>query len=237
MALDDYDLDGLSKYLHLDLATVKKMAERGKIPGRRVNGQWRFVHAEVHHWLEERIRGADEKEQARIESVLGQHIGPDTGELTLDLLLPIEAVAVPLAARTKSRVISSMVELASGTGYVWDPERLEEAVRHREELFSTAIAGGVALMHPRRPMGSILGQGLVAFGATPRGIPFGDPGGGLTDLFFLILSMDDSGHLRTLARLGRVLGTKGMLDSLREAESAGEARELLTACDRGMGTA
>ena len=109
MARDEFDLDGLSKYLHLDLATVKKMAERGKIPGRRVNGQWRFVHAEVHEWLEQRIRDADDKEQARIESVLEKHIGPDTEELNLDLLLPIEAVAVPLKARTRSRVISSMV--------------------------------------------------------------------------------------------------------------------------------
>jgi PTS system nitrogen regulatory IIA component len=229
----EYDIDGLAAYLHLDPVQVKKMAERGKLPGRRHNGGWRFAHAEIHHWLEGRILGSDVREQARIEEVLERHAG-DAEELSMEALLPLEAVAVPLSARTKTSVVSAMTELAAETGWLWDPDKMTDAVRQREEMYPTAIAGGLALMHPRRPMGSILGRPFLAFGRTTRGVPFGDPSGDLTDLFFLILSVDDANHLRTLARLGRVLGTKGVLDDLRAAEDAPTALEVLLSAERGL---
>jgi PTS system nitrogen regulatory IIA component len=232
---EDYDIDGLAAYLHLDPVAVRKMAERGKLPGRRVAGEWRFSAAEVHHWLEERILGSDEAEQARLEGVLrrrARKAGDE--EVTLDALLPPEAVAVPLAARTKASVVSEMVVVAARTGWLWDPVKMEEAVRQREELYPTAVPGGLALLHPRRPMAGILGAPFVAFGRTTRGIPFGDPGGGLTDLFFLILSMDDGGHLRALARLSRVLGDAGVLAALREAQDAAVARDVLIEGERRL---
>jgi nitrogen PTS system EIIA component len=232
---EDFDIDGLAAYLHLDPVAVRKMAERGKIPGRRVGGEWRFSPAEVHHWLEERILGGGEAEQARLDGVLtsrARRAGAD--EVSLEALMPLDAVAVPLSARTKSSVIAEMVEVAGRTGWLWDPGKMEEAVRQREELFPTAVPGGLALLHPRRPMGSILGAPLIAFGRTSYGIPFGDPTGGLTDLFFLILSADDAGHLRALARLSRVLGEAGVLEDLRAAEDAYAARDILIEKERRL---
>jgi len=38
---------------------VKKMAERNKLPGRRIGGQWRFSQPEIHQWFEERIGASD----------------------------------------------------------------------------------------------------------------------------------------------------------------------------------
>ena len=232
---DDFDLDSLAAYLHLDPVQVRRMADRGKIPGRRVGGAWRFSQAEIHHWLEERIIDSDDHERARLETVLERHADKmDEEEVSLESLLPVEAVAVPLLARTKASVISQMVDLAAGTGWLWDPEKMVDAVRQREELFPTAVEGGVALLHPRRPLESILGRPFLALGRTERGIPFGDPSGGLTDVFFLILSMGDRGHLRALARLGRLLGSPGTLDELREAEGPEEARQVLVARERDL---
>lgn len=232
---EDFDIDGLAAYLHLDPAAVRKMAERGKIPGRRVGGEWRFSHAEVHHWLERRILDGGEEEQARIDGVLtlrARRVGD--AEVSLEDLLPRDAVAVPLSARTKSSVIAEMVEVAGRTGWLWDPGKMEEAVRQREDLYPTAVPGGLALLHPRRPMGSILGAPLIAFGRTTYGIPFGDPTGGLTDLFFLILSADDAGHLRALARLSRVLGEAGMLEGLRAAGDSHAVRDVLIDTERRL---
>ena len=79
-----------------------------------------------------------------------------------------------------------------------------EAVRAREELHPTALDSGVALLHPRRPMPSILGGPILAMARTERGIPFGGRHGADTDLFFLICSIDDRDHLQTLARLSRL---------------------------------
>ncbi len=229
---DDFDLEGLARYLHLTVAQVKKMTERGKIPARRVGGAWRYSPAEIHHWLEDRILDSDSEEVARIEGVLEAEAEPE--ELTIEVLLLPEAVAVPLLARTKTSVITEMVGLAAATGHLWDPDRMVEAVRQREDLMPTAMEGGLAFLHPRRPMGSILGRPLLAFGMTTRGIPFGDARGALTDLFFLLCSTSDRGHLRALARLGRVMSTPGILEELREAPGAEAAREILVARERSL---
>ena len=70
MAQDDFDIDRLAAYLHMMPAAVMKLAERGKLPGRRVGGEWRFSTAEIHHWLEDRIGASDDAELQELDSVL-----------------------------------------------------------------------------------------------------------------------------------------------------------------------
>lgn len=227
MADEDFDIARLADYLHLSAAQVSKMTDRGQLPGRKVAGQWRFSPSEIHHWLEERIGALDELELGQLEGALERAAPPAAESVSITELLPREAIAIPLAARTRSSAITSMCELAAQTGWLWDPERMAEVVRQREDLYPTALDNGVALLHPRRPMPAILAQPFLAFGRTSQGIPFSGRRGLLTDLFFLILSTDDQGHLRTLARLSRMLAEGDFLDQLRAAESAAEAAELI----------
>ena len=119
---DNFDVESLAKYLHLSTVQVTKMADRGKIPGRKVGGSWVFSHAEIHHWLEERMGVWDEEELARLEGALKQ-ANTVEGEVTLAELMPVPAIAVPLAARTKSSIISSMVELVADTGNAVGPRQ------------------------------------------------------------------------------------------------------------------
>jgi len=227
MADEDFDVESLARYLHLDPAQVAKLADREKLPGRRVQGQWRFAQAEIHHWLETRIGLSDDEELAQMETILRPTAEPaDSPAPSIGELMPLEAIEVPLAAKTRGSVIQSMADVAARTGLLWDPGRMAEAVRAREELYPTTLETGVALLHPRRPMPSILGGALVALGRTDRGIPFGAPRGALTDLYFLICSLDDRGHLRTLARLSRLLASDDFLGQLRAASDAREVREL-----------
>ena len=128
--------------------------------------------------------------------------------------LPLAAIAVPLAAKTRGSVITKMCQLAAATGWLWDPAKMSEAVRQREDFFPTALDNGAALLHPRRPLAAILDRPFLAFGRTPTGIPFGGGHGSLTDVFFLILSTDDRGHLRVLARLSRLLASADFLAEL-----------------------
>ena len=81
----------------------------------------------------------------------------------------------------------------------------------------------MALLHPRRPLPQILAEPLLALGRTVQGIPFGGERGQLTDIFFLICSVDDSQHLRTLARLSRLISTESFLPALRSAADANAA--------------
>jgi nitrogen PTS system EIIA component len=228
MVEDDFGIESLAAYLHLDPAQVLRLAERDKLPARKVSGQWRFSRAEVHHWLEERIGVSSDEELVQMEGVLRRASAePDEPVVQIAQMLPLEAMAVPLPARTRGSVITSMVEVAARTGWLWDVPKMAEAVRAREDLMPTALEIGVALMHPRRPMASILGQAFVAFGRTEGGIPFGAPRGGLTDQFFLILSVDDRGHLQVLARLSRLLSDPALVAALREAPDAIAAHQVI----------
>jgi PTS system nitrogen regulatory IIA component len=228
MPHSDFDVPALARYLHVTPAQVTKMAERGSVPARRIGGQWRFARAEIHHWLEGRIGVADQADLAHVQQFLDREATarePATVEIG-QLLLP-EAIAVPLAARTRNSVITAMVELAARTGHIWDVAQLAEAVRAREQLHPTALDNGVALLHPRRPLTNILAQPLLALGRTQQGIPFGSETGQLTDVYFLICSTDDSQHLRTLARLSRLLSQAGFLPGIRGAASPAEILDVV----------
>lgn len=231
MAEEDFDVSGLAAYMHMLPAQISRLADRGKLPARRVGGEWRFSRAEIHHWLEERIGVSDDEELVQMESNLERTDVSGAGEVSIAELLPVEVIAVPLDARTRGSVITGMSELAASTGMLWDPGKMAEAVAAREAMHPTALDIGVALLHPRRPMPSILGGPTLALGiASGCGIPFGGASG-LTDLFFLICSTSDHEHLRILARLSRVISDADWLARLRSSLDAAEAHELIVQRD------
>ncbi len=235
MANDDFELDSLAAYLHMEAGKVARLADRGQIPARRIGGAWRFSRAEIHHWLETRIGISDEEELVRVEGALDRAASAQSAPLvSLADMLPLEAIAIPLEARTRNSVITSMVDLAAQTGLLWDKAKMVEAVRSREELHPTAMETGVAMLHPRRPQPSILGQAFIALGRTDRGLPFGDSRGSMTDIFFLLLSTDDRIHLWTLARLSRLIANSDFLDALRAAPNAASAHALVAEREQAL---
>lgn len=222
MSNETMDLDQLARYLRRDAREVGKLADRGDLPGRKVGGAWRFARAEVQHWLEKQLPTFSE---SQLKAVEADH--PEPTEPLLTMLLHEGCVAVPLSASTRSSVFRELVKLAEQSWQVYDADAILTAIQAREELASTAQDNGVAVLHPRRPQPTALGESVVAFGHTIRGLPFGAPGGGLTDLFFLVCCRDDRTHLRVLARLARLFQKPAFLDRLRSADSSAEALHIL----------
>jgi nitrogen PTS system EIIA component len=234
MADDDFDVASLAAYLHMMPAQVSRLVDRGKLPARRVGGVWRFSRPEISQWLEQRIGLSDDDELAAMESHL-QRADRGAGDVEIGELMPLEAVAVPLAARTRGSVITAMCQLAGDTGWLWDIDKMAQAVAAREEMASTALDNGVALLHPRRPQASILAQATLALGVTSGGVPFGGSGSGMTDVFFLIAATSDHEHLRILARLSRIVNDAEWLTRLRVAATHHEARRLVIDRDLEIG--
>lgn len=233
---EDFDIDSLASYLHLTPDQIRKMANRGRLPGRRVGGDWRFSQAEIHHWLEEQIGASGEEELIRVQRVLDgrNQMSPSQDEVDIPSLLTVDRISIPLAARTKNSVIERICEFAADTGALWLPREMAEAVRRREELHPTALESGVALLHPRRPQPGFFGEPFLALGITNSGIPFGGPRGCLTDVFFLIASSDESFHLRILARLSRLIQITGFLENLRVAGDSAVAWQLVADADTSI---
>jgi nitrogen PTS system EIIA component len=230
MGSDMMDVDQLAAYLRRDAREVGKLASRGRLPGHKVGGEWRFARAEINTWLESQMHGYTDEQLTALESGAGR----DGEEPLIAGLLSPACVAVPLAASTRASVLKELVKLAEQSWEIYDPETILEAVRAREEIVSTALPTGVAFPHPRRPLPAALGQSVVAFGCTGAGVPFGDLNGGLTDCFFLICCRDDQTHLRVLARLTRLLLREGFLAELRAAETPGDAFEVIVGAEREL---
>jgi len=106
------DIEQLAGYLSRDVREVGKLANRGVLPGRKVNGEWRFARAEINHWLSNRVHEYTSEELAALESA---HAG-DVDEPLLANLMSVHLVAVPLKASTRSSVLRELVKLSSRPG-------------------------------------------------------------------------------------------------------------------------
>jgi nitrogen PTS system EIIA component len=228
-------LDELAAHLGRDRRELEKLVQRGRIPGRRVEGGWRFHPSEIRMWLEQEMRGYTTEELAVVEE--SQRTAAEQAASPLEGLLKLETVQVPLEARTRHSVIESLLEVAGRTWQVWEPSVLLAAILEREAVMSTAFDNGVAIPHPRNPLPQALGASIVAFGRTFSGIPFGAPRRGLSDIFFLVLSRDSKTHLAVLARLGRLLQVPNFLDDLRNAADSAASYEVVAQADRALDAA
>ena len=233
--MEDFDVQSLSAYLHLTPEQVRKMAERGKLPGRRIGGQWRFARPEIHTWFENRIGASDEKELVAVEKVFEIQASKESvDDFHIPDLLRTENIFAPLLAKTKSKVIAKICDMVAQTGALWDPDKMVEAIHTREELHTTALESGVALLHPRRPMPQAMGEPFLGLGVTSSGIPFGGPRGCLTDIFFLIGSTDEAVHLRVLARISRLIQQPEVLEKIRDAQGPADVHAVIAAADEEL---
>ena len=69
MSGQDLDEHQIAAYLHLTPQQVRRLADRGQLPARRVAGSWRFSEAEIHVWLEDRIGASTLEELSRVQQM------------------------------------------------------------------------------------------------------------------------------------------------------------------------
>jgi nitrogen PTS system EIIA component len=227
-----FNLHEVAEYLHLTRQDVEKLARRNEIPFEKKGEKLVFRRNDVDAWASQRILGNRQKlddfhskSSKRPPSMAkDQAIIPD--------LLKRSFISPVLKAKTKSSVLSEMVKLADATGLVNDKAELLESLREREAMCSTALAGGIALLHPRHHQPFLLTDSFVVLGRTPQPVPFGSPDGMTTSLFFLVCSKDERLHLHVLARLCVLCYQTSLLMDLREADSADAMYENLVSAER-----
>lgn len=209
----------IASALGLDMRTVERLAEAGDLPGRKVDGMWRFRSAEVVDWA-------------------GKHLGSFPGgelkwrptpgaDLLVHLAMQPETVAVPLRASTRWSVLGELVTLADRSGQITDTRALFTAAVDREKQHSTAMPGGIAIPHCSQVGKFVIEYPVIAAGRADHGIAFGDPTGCLTDLFFLLCCTSYRQHLLYLGRLSRLLSESTLLDKLRQVGTAEDFAKVL----------
>ncbi|MDB4793089.1 PTS sugar transporter subunit IIA [bacterium] len=233
MAHEWYSIDELARQLGRDRREIERLASRGRIPAHKRGQDWQFHAAEITQWLEQEMREYSDSQLAALE--VAQSSPEIVADIPVSSLLKPELVEVPLNARTKRSVLESLIEVAGRTWQVWEPASLLKAVQEREKLHSTAFDNGVAIPHPRSPLPDAVGEPLIAFGRTYKGIPFGASNNSLSDCFFLVLCQDTRTHLQVIARLARMVQLPNFLDEIREAEDAQSTYELILNAEKQFG--
>jgi mannitol/fructose-specific phosphotransferase system IIA component (Ntr-type) len=208
----------LADYLHLVPGDVERLLRETDLPHTVRGGRKIFQRGEIDAWASRRILGLPAKplDAYHEKSAHGtREIFPD-GAL-IPGLMRRSFIDLALHSRTRASVVRDMVALAEGTGRVLHPRELLQSVEEREALCSTALPGGLALLHARHHTEYSFDGSFVVLGRTVQTVPFGAPDGGSTLLFFLVCCDDDRIHLHTLARLCTMLGTTDLMPRMRQA--------------------
>ena len=224
----------VAAYVHLDLREVHKLASRGQIPCRRIAGKFIFHKNLIDDWLETHMHTLGRDRLAGIERGVQEHHGHDDEASLIGSLIPPGGTAVPLRAKSREKVIRTLVDLADEAGLVHMKDELLGEIRRREELCTTALAPGLAIPHPRRPVPYDISASFVVAGVTPTGVPYGCPTGSRTRLFFLVCCKDDRTHVHVLARLARILHDPTHVSELIDAADAAEFDTILNRLEHSI---
>ena len=207
---------------------IDGLVRGGKIPHLERDGRVYFLRSEIVEWLERKLQTLDEPQLTELDRQLEKDLlaegtfrrpRPDR----LASRLPLEGIALDVEATTPGDVLGYLVKLADATGHLLQPARVLESLGEREALCSTAMPGGLALCHPRRPLPEAIEKEFVCLLRTREPVDFGAEDGQPTSLFFLLLAPDDRSHLHGLARLARILDA----DTLRDLRDAADAATVL----------
>ena len=225
-----FNLAEAAEYLHLAEGAVEELARRGEIPCERQGSRLVFRHNAIDAWASRRVLGFNDERLSDFHrrSTAKYHDLSSESAIIPALLKP-EWIEPQLTCRSKSSVLRQMVELADHTGLLCYPDELLESLTEREKLCSTALAGGLALLHPRNHEPYMFEDSFVALGKTIGQVPFGSPDGSTTDIFFLICCQDDRIHLHVLARLCMMCHQTSLLLQMRETSDPQELHRILVA--------
>lgn len=141
-------------------------------------------------------------------------------------LIARDALLPALKAGSKKQVLTEIANRAA-EAYGLSPRKVCEGLMEREKLGSTAMGQGVAIPHARiAELDRIVG----VFARLERPVDFEAADGEGVDLVFCLLAPEEAGadHLRTLARVSRLLRDQETRAKLRATADSAALYALIT---------
>ncbi|MBU0678317.1 MAG: PTS sugar transporter subunit IIA [Verrucomicrobia bacterium] len=230
-----FSVDSAAEYLHVKSVDIEQLVKRGEIPFERMGDRVVFRKRELDAWASQRIMGFSERDLTdyhKVTSAKVHNLSRDAAIVT-ELMQP-QFIDPQIVSRTKPALLRAMSDLAAKTDLLIHPEDLLAGLRDREALYSTALEGGVAMLHPRHHDPYTFEDSFVVLGRTIQALPFGAPDGRTTDIFFLICCQDDKIHLHVLARLCMMCHNTDLLVKLRESDDPAELYDAIRRAEESV---
>lgn len=223
----------LASNLGWSVRFIEGLVRGERLPGLEIEGIWHFRRDEVIDWLEQKIQTLDSSRVLQLERRVEQSLVSDgtyVRSVAIDRLasrMPEEGISLDVHIKSKTEVLRALVCLAERTGLLYDRDYLLASLMDREALCSTAMPGGLALCHPRRPIPAAISTQFVCFLRTIKPVEFGAQDGEGTSVFFLLCAPDDRSHLYGLARIARIIHN-GALADLKAARTEHDVKLVIT---------
>ncbi|MFH1070210.1 MAG: PTS sugar transporter subunit IIA [Candidatus Glassbacteria bacterium] len=135
-------------------------------------------------------------------------------------------IAPGLKVRDKEELLSRLVHLLHSGGRIADPEPLLQSLLDREKIMTTGIGRGIAVPHAVSPE---VKEQTIALARIPEGVDFDSLDREPVYFVFLLVGPPEASaaHLKTLARISRLIQHTGFVDSIKQADSTGEILKVL----------
>ncbi|MCM8785133.1 MAG: PTS sugar transporter subunit IIA [Candidatus Omnitrophica bacterium] len=137
-----------------------------------------------------------------------------------------DCIITNLKSRDKKSVLKEIIKMLEKNGYIKDSEKILEAVMDREKLGSTGIGQGIAIPHVKTDQ---INEIICALGLSQTGVDFDSLDGEPVYIIFLVLAPTKSigQHLKTLAKIARLLKDKVFRNALRNCKTPEEAIKII----------
>ena len=206
----------VAKKLKVSERVVQEMIAGGTLETKQMGKNLKIDEDSLNEWLEN-LNETEEKQLAlkRVICHFEEYMRP-------------ENIFLDFSAENKFDAIRILSEKARELKLVRDARWLYEVVVAREELISTAIGHGVALLHPRHLHPSKIKTPSILFGRSSNPVDFDAPDNQPVNIFFMLLLHNDKQHLFSLSYISKLIMNPGNLEAFAKAENAEEIHRLLT---------
>ncbi len=221
----DLKIKDVAELLNVSETTVRRWLSDGRIPGYRLNHQYRFSRSEIENWMIRcKLKPSDEGfspfgEKQIYPPIEESHelepIAVRGGMQQFGLYRAVHQGEVfnQVQGQSKEELIRSTTKSISAKLGV-DAEVLSELLLDREKLMPTALNNGIAVPHARDfltkgPFDSV----VVVF--PEKAIEYGALDGKPVHTLFFLFACSDKRHLHLLAKIAHFCSDEQALQFLR----------------------
>ena len=140
-----------------------------------------------------------------------------------------ETVNTDLQSTDKKGVLDELASPVAKLMHI-DHGEIVRVLTERERMGSTGVGKGIAIPHGKLEG---LENLIVGFGLSRRGVDFDAIDGRASDIFFLLLSPENSTglHLRILARVSKMLKEENFRENLRKVNGTDDVIRIISGVD------